>query len=118
MLYDDGKIACDEAGLLVRRYYLWGAKRIEYCAITSVVRRPLAKLRGSRRIWGSSDLTHWYNLDRARPDKSVAIEIHTAGRTIPVITPDDPERVYAILVVKTGAGPPLGAPSQTRARIR
>jgi hypothetical protein len=28
MLYDDGKIACEDATLIIRRYYRWGAKRI------------------------------------------------------------------------------------------
>jgi len=104
VLYDDGLVACDETGLVVRRYYLWGDKRIAYSAITAVEQRALTGLRGSWRIWGSTDFTHWYNLDRTRPAKRVAIEIHTRARTIPVITPDDPGRVYAILVEKIGVG--------------
>jgi len=101
MLYDDGRVACDQTHLLLRRYYLWGDKRLPYSSMTSVVERPLSPGRGAGRIWGSGDLRHWYNLDRTRPGKTVAIEIHTAGWPIAVITPDDPERVYAILVEKT-----------------
>ena len=26
--YDDGRITCDAEGLVIRRYYPWGAKRI------------------------------------------------------------------------------------------
>src|SRR5262249_39291856 len=36
MLYDDGRLACDDAGILIRRYYLWGEKRIPYPSIRSV----------------------------------------------------------------------------------
>jgi hypothetical protein len=102
MLYDDGRVACDQAHLLLRRYYLWGDKRLPYSSMASVEEKPLSRGRGAWRIWGSGDFRHWYNLDRTRPDKTVAIEIHTAGWAIPVITPDEPERVYAILVEKTG----------------
>src|SRR5262245_33740331 len=86
MLYDDGRVACDETRLILRWYYLWGSKRIPYWAIQSVTRRPLTDVRGRWRIWGSFDLRHYYNLDRSRPKKSVALEIHTHGHIIPTIT--------------------------------
>ena len=105
MLYDDGLIACDETRLVVRRYYLWSDKPIAHSAITAVEQRALTGLRGgSWRIWGSTDFTHEYNLDRTHPAKRVAIEIHTRARTMPVISPDDPGSVYAILVEKIGVG--------------
>ena len=49
MLYDDGLVACDETGLVVRRCYLWGDKRIAYSAITAVEQRALTGLRSSGR---------------------------------------------------------------------
>jgi hypothetical protein len=97
MLYDDGGIACDDTNLIIRRYYLWGAKRIPYASMTAVTKRPLTAVRGKWRIWGSGDFVHWYNLDARRPKKELALEIDTGGRVRPTITPDDAETVDRIL---------------------
>jgi hypothetical protein len=96
-LYDDGRIACDDDGLIVRWYYLWGTKRIPYRAIRSVRERPLSFWRGKWRLWGSSDFGHWFNLDGSRPKKETALEIDTGQRVRAVITPDDPEAVLRIV---------------------
>jgi hypothetical protein len=97
MLYDDGRIALDNDGLVIRRYYLWGDKRIRYTAIRSVTRIPLNNARGRWRLWGSGDFKHWYNLDKSRYEKTTGFEIHTSTFTVPVITPDDPDAVERIL---------------------
>jgi hypothetical protein len=97
VLYDDGRIACDDVVLTIRRYYPWGAKEIPYSSIRSVKRRPLTAVRGRWRIWGSGDLKRWWNLDPRRRHKSVALEIDVGGRIVPTITPDDPEAVERIL---------------------
>ena len=97
MLYDDGRIACDDAALVIRRYYPWGTKRIPYSSIRSVERRPLRRIRGRWRIWGSGDFRHWWNLDPARPHKTEALEIELGRRTVPTITPD-PNAVERILM--------------------
>ena len=98
MLYDDGKVACDDTSLIIRRYYVWGgAKRLPYTAVRSVTRRPLNKLTGKWRIWGSGDLVHWWNLDPGRPKKDLALEIDAGRRIIPMITPDDPDEVERII---------------------
>ncbi|HEY1739880.1 MAG TPA: hypothetical protein VGI86_14285 [Acidimicrobiia bacterium] len=101
MLYDDGRIACDEQGLVIRWYYLWGAKRIPYASIRSWKRYALTGWRGKWRIWGSGDFVHWFNLDPKRPGKSVALELQTGGRVRPTITPDDPDTVERILTEHT-----------------
>ena len=44
--YDDGRIACDDTGIVIRWYYLWGRKRIPYRAIRHVTERQLRNLRG------------------------------------------------------------------------
>ena len=98
VLYDDGRVACDEDWLIIRWYYPWGAaKRIPYPAIRSVTKRPLSRGTGGWRIWGSGDFVHWWNLDPGRPGKSTALEIDIGHRIRPTISPDDPERVYALL---------------------
>lgn len=98
MLYDDGRIACDDSRLVVRRYYPWGgSKSIPYASIRSVTRSPLTGLTGKWRIWGSSDFVHWWNLDPGRPKKEVALVINAGRRVLPTITPDDPDTVARIL---------------------
>jgi hypothetical protein len=103
VLYDDGSIACDDADLIVRRYYPWGAKRIPYSSIRSVNRFPLRPIRGRWRLWGSGDFRHWWNLDLGRPHKAEALEIEVGGRAVPTITPDDPEAVERILAEHLGS---------------
>jgi hypothetical protein len=99
MTYDDGGVACTEDALVIRRYYFpFGDKRIPYTKIEQVQRRTMARLTGQWRIWGSGDFRHWYNLDSGRPRKTVQFVIHTSGgRMLPVITPDDPDRVQSEL---------------------
>jgi hypothetical protein len=96
-IYDDGRIACDDEGITIRWYYLWGAKRIPFQAIRSVRAFPLNPIRGKWRVWGSGDFVHWYNLDASRPHKKTGIEIDTGGQVRPCITPDDVEAVTRIL---------------------
>lgn len=97
MIYDDGHIRCDDSQLVIRWYYLWGAKRIPYSKIQEVSRKPLTLYRGKWRIWGSGDLVHWWNLDGQRPTKSEALILNVGGRVLPSITPDDVDRVEEIL---------------------
>jgi hypothetical protein len=99
VIYDDGRIACDEEGLLIRRYYPWGAKRVPYRSLRGVATLPLTgpnKLRRWR-IWGSGDFVHWWNLDTSRIHKTVALVLDVGRRIRPTITPDDPGAVERIL---------------------
>ena len=43
VLYDDGRIACDDSGVIIGWYYLWGRKRIPYSAIRAVHKQPLGR---------------------------------------------------------------------------
>jgi hypothetical protein len=100
--YDDGRIACDDGGITVRWYYLWGAKHIPYGAIRGLRTRPLTGWRGRWRLWGSADLVHWYHLDLGRPGRRAAIELDLGGRVRPTLTPDDPELVAGIITEHVG----------------
>lgn len=97
--YDDGRIACDEHGLLIRRYYPWGDKRIAYADIRSIRRLPLTGLSKVRRwrIWGSGDFRHWWNYDPKRPGKTVALVVQNGNPVMPTITPEDPTEVERLV---------------------
>lgn len=105
MLYDDGRISCDEAGIRIGLYYPWGAKRIPYASIKGVKTLPLTGASAMRRwrIWGSGDFVHWWNLDPGRPHKDVALILDVGRHILPTITPDDPGAVERILRERSGA---------------
>jgi hypothetical protein len=94
--YDDGRIACDNQGLRIKHYYLFGPKHIRYADIRAVTESPLGTA-GRWRIHGSGDLKHWFNFDPHRPRKDTALIITLSSWVKPVITPDDPARVVAEL---------------------
>jgi len=95
--YDDGRIACDDDGVTIRWYYLWGKKTIPFRAIRSIKTFQLGQVQGRWRIWGTTDFVHWYNLDGSRPRKERGIELDAGGRVRPCITPDDVDAVAGII---------------------
>lgn len=104
--YEDDGIRCDEQGLIIRRYYPWGAKRIRYASIRSVKRLPLTGGNAVRkwRIWGSGDFVHWWYLDVRRPGKNAALVIDVGRHMLPTITPNDPDAVERILAGRVTRG--------------
>jgi hypothetical protein len=98
-LYDDGLVKLDEHALTLRRYYFPVAirKRIPYADIRGVEQRSMGKSTGKLRFWGSGDFRHWTPLDVNRAGKDVAIVLDLGKRVQPVFSPDDPERVAALL---------------------
>jgi hypothetical protein len=112
--YDDGKVACTDQELVIRNYYffLGGAKHVPYSAIREARRVRLGTM-GRWRIHGSGDLVHWFNFDPRRPRKDSAIVIHLDGVIRPVITPDDPDRVAAVLA-EHGVNVTVGSESGLR----
>ncbi len=94
-LYDDGEILCDSEGILIRRYYPWGSKRVSYSTVKGTRRLPI-RIR-TWRLWGSGDLRHWWNFDPNRPEKDVALELDTGHWIHPTITPDDIDAVEALI---------------------
>ncbi len=98
VLYDDGLVALDADGLTIRRYYFPFAtsKRIPYVQIKGVQERHIG-LTGKGRLWGSGDFRHWAPLDIHRSQKEKALILDLGTWIRPVITPDDPDRVLALL---------------------
>jgi hypothetical protein len=97
MEYDDGLIACSDDELVIRRYGLsLRPKRVPYAQIRAVEEIRLRSLRRWR-LPGTTDPRLWFNLDWGRRHKEQALVVDAGGRVKPVITPDDHERVVAVL---------------------
>ena len=98
VLYKDPWIECTADAVLIRGYYFpWGTKRIPYSAIQTIRRVPIDTFTGKGRIWGSTTLRYWASLDPGRPGKSTALILDTGRPILPFITPDDPDRVEAVI---------------------
>jgi Phospholipase_D-nuclease N-terminal len=108
--YDDGRVACTDHEIIIRRYYTLRAKRIPYQAIREVRQVPLTAGR-KLRTHGSGDLVHWFNYDPDRQRKDLALVIYLDGKIRPIITPNDPSQVTAELAahdVNVTSGPEEG----------
>jgi hypothetical protein len=104
VLYDDGRVLLDDAGLTLRRYYFptGTSKRIPYARIRGVEARPMGWLTGKGRGWGSAHPGYWLPLDTGRPHRHTLVVLDL-GRTVkPAFTPDDPDRVLDILTQHVG----------------
>jgi hypothetical protein len=112
-LYQDRWITCTEDAIVVRWYYLWGAKRIPYTEIKAARRVAVTTFRGKGRIWGTANLRYWASLDPGRTGKDEALILDLGGPVKPYLTPADVDTVAAIIqrraglagVPRTGAGP-------------
>lgn len=104
VIYDDGRVALDHQGVTLRRYYfpIGTSKHIPYRRIRRVEARPMGWLTGKGRGWGSAHPGYWLPLDIRRPRKDKLVVLDVGGRVKPAFTPDDPDRVLAILRKRTG----------------
>lgn len=91
--YRDKTLAIDAHTLTIRRYYFpWaGAKRVPLSAVRGVQRAPLSFFGGRGRVWGSTTLRYWCNLDIGRPKKDVGFALDLGRHVRPFITPDYPQ---------------------------
>ena len=101
-LYHDRWITCDDDAVVIRWYYLWGAKRIPYSSIRGAKTVTLAAIRGKGRIWGTANPRYWASLDPARPTKNAAIILDVGGQVQPYLTPDDVPAVAEIIKDRAG----------------
>lgn len=101
-LYQDRWISCTEDAVVIRWYYLWGAKRIPYTSIRSADQVDVTTFRGSGRIWGTANLRYWASLDPGRPRKKAALILDLGRNVRPYITPDDVPAVEAIIKQRAG----------------
>jgi hypothetical protein len=101
-LYKDQWITCTEGAIVIRWYYLWGAKRIPYASIRSATQVGVTTFHGGGRIWGTANPRYWASLDPGRRRKKAALILDLGRRVCPYITPDDVGAVEAILKQRAG----------------
>jgi hypothetical protein len=104
--YDDGGLRLDDQTVTIRRYYFpWaGPKRFAYSAIRQVDVRPLNWLTGKGRGWGSAHPKYWFPLDMRRATKTTLLVFDLGRRVKPCVTPDEPDRVIALLRERVPVG--------------
>lgn len=97
--YDDGRAVLDGEGVTLRRYFFptGRSKHIPYDLIRGVQARPMGWLTGRGRGWGSAHPGCWLPLDTSRPRKDTLVVLDLGLRVKPAFSPDDPERVLAVL---------------------
>ena len=70
-----------------------------------VQRVALAALKGRARIWGTANPGYWANLDTKRPAKKEGLVLDLGTRIKPFITPDELDRVEAVVRERANLGP-------------
>lgn len=102
--YRDRWIDCTTEDVVIRGYYFpWGTKRIPYSRIQGVRRVKLSFARGKARVWGTANPRYWASLDPRRRSKDTGLVLDL-GRTVsPLITPDDPDAVEALIRARIGS---------------
>jgi len=91
-MYRDRWISCDDNGITVRWYYLWGTKRIPYRSIRSLKRVQQTPIRGKARMWGTANPRYWASLDPKRSTKPTGFVVDVGRFVHPFLTPDDPDK--------------------------
>ena len=97
--YDDGRAVIDGNGVTLRRYYFptGQSKHIPYRQIHAAEVQPMGWWTGKGRGWGSADPHYWLPLDISRPRKDKLVVLDLGGFVHPAFSPDEPDRVIAIL---------------------
>ena len=101
-LYQDQRITCTDAEIVIRWYYRWGDQRIRYADIRGAQRVELTPLHGKGRIWGTANLRYWANLDAGRPGKQMGLILDLGKPVRPFITPDDVPAVERVIMDRAG----------------
>ena len=98
ILYEDRYLVLSESALTVKHFYFpVGAKRVPYEDITRVYEDELNFWTGKWRFGGPRKLPQWFHVDMHRPGKSQCIVVETTGMLDPVLTPENHDKVLAIL---------------------
>jgi hypothetical protein len=105
-LYEDAGLVFDENGITIRRYYfpLAAPKRIAYNKIRGIRAKPISWASGIARFWGASHPRYWFPLDVHRASKQTLLILELGRWVRPCITPEDPDKVIALLKTRVKAG--------------
>ncbi|RMB58939.1 hypothetical protein [Tessaracoccus antarcticus] len=105
--YEDSTLSVNADTLTIRGYYFpwFGAKRVPLSSIRIVTRLPLTTWGGRWRIWGSTTLQYWANLDVRRTRKDTAFTVDIGASIMPFITPERPDQFERVLRAAVPAVP-------------
>ncbi|WP_445169512.1 hypothetical protein ACTXG7_09410 [Mycolicibacterium sp. Dal123E01] len=105
-IYRDKFIVLDGDGVTILRYYFPMAtpKRIAYSDIRRVLVEDMNWLTGKGRFWGAAIPNTWMPMDWGRMSKDKVIVLDVGARVKPCVTPDDPDRVAALIKERVPAG--------------
>ena len=107
--YSDRGVKCGASSLTIHNYYVPGLpKIIPYTAIESLRRVDTSFFRGQWRIWGTSNVHYWANLDAQRPKKTVGFILDAGKFVKPFVTPDEPDEFEAVIREHTGLPEGMG----------
>lgn len=103
ILHEEAEIICYDDKIEIKHYYFPAglSKVIFYKDIKSFHEDKLTLLNGKGRLWGMNLSPYWFNWDIKRFSKTKMIAIHLGSTINPAITPDNHEKVLAILKEKT-----------------
>lgn len=103
ILHEEAEIICYDDKIEIKHYYFPAglSKVIFYKDIKSFHEDKLTLLNGKGRLWGMNLSPYWFNWDIKRFSKTKMIAIHLGNTINPAITPDNHEKVLAILKEKT-----------------
>jgi hypothetical protein len=98
-IYRDKFIVLDGDGVTILRYYfpLATPKRIAYSDIRRVLVEEMNWWTGKGRFWGAAIPNTWMPMDWGRMSKDKVIVLDVGTRVKPCVTPDDPDRVAALI---------------------
>ncbi len=105
--YRDHTLVLAREHLTIKGYFFpwFGHKHVPLDTIRSVTRVPLSGWGGRWRLWGSTTLTYWANIDVRRFQKETGFILDVGPSLKPFITPDDPGEFERVLRTRLPAVP-------------
>ena len=97
--YRDHTLVLEDQVLTIKGYYFpwFGPKRVPLDTIRNVTRVPMTLWGGKWRLWGSTTLVYWANVDVRRFRKNTGFVLDVSSSLKPFITPDDSAEFERVL---------------------
>lgn len=99
MLYSDGLLEITDEAIVLKRYYFpWGARRVAFENVECITSEKPTWRNGKWRVWGTGTFRTWFPLDWRRSSRDRLFFIHLSTSALRIgFTAEDSGRVLAIL---------------------